>query len=410
MRALGLRILVCIALLLPWSLARAGPSAAAASDWDIPGGHFYTQAGGGQGGFAITDEGGIPFWTTFRRLGGVKVLGYPSSHRFQRDGFIYQATQAALLQWQPDRKVVVLANVFEFLEQAGRDDWLAAQGVPRPIKDDGSGGDFAKAASIRLSWLTEPRIAAVYFAARPTPEAAIERYGLPASRPERWGPFVAQRFQRLTLQLWVEPVPGMPPPGTVVPVLAGDLAKAAGLIPAEAMVPGPAPAVGNTLAVKDPVLVEALTVLRSTTRGTSLESDVMTLVDTVSKQGTRVEFATLPPGTFGAFSPAENTIRVSASIRDADRRAIAAVLYHELSHAYDHWSGKLGDSAEDCFDSEFFAFQRQAQYWRQQFGPSGRVPPRGPLETSLNDIADAVLKQPVRFVLELIDAYGSACV
>lgn len=410
MEALSLRILVCIAFLLSWSILETGPTAAAASDWDIPGGHFYTQTGGGQGGFAITDEGGIPFWTTFQRLGGVKVLGYPASRRFERDGFVYQSTQAALLQWQPERKVVALANVFEFLEQAGRDDWLASQGIPRPIVDDGSGGDFKKAVTTRLSWLTEPRIAAAYLAAGPTPNAAIERYGLPASRPERWGPFVAQRFQRLTLQLWVDPVPGMPPPGTVVPVLAGDLAKAAGLIPAEATVPSPAPAVGSTLAVQDPALVETLNVLRSTTRGTSLESDVTTLVETVSKHGTRVEFGTLPPGTFGAFSPAENTVRLSASVRDEDRRAIAAVLYHELSHAYDHWTGKLGDSAEDCFDSEFFAFQRQAQYWRQQAGPSVRLPPRGLLETSLNNIADAVLKQPVRFVLDLIDAYGSACV
>ncbi|MER3406286.1 MAG: hypothetical protein C4289_14920 [Chloroflexota bacterium] len=70
---------------------------------------------------------------------------------------------------------------------------------------------------------------------------ARERYGLPMSLPERFGPFVSQRFQRVTLQLWLDTVPGMPAPGTVVRVLAGDLAKEAGLIPAEAMRPQPPP-------------------------------------------------------------------------------------------------------------------------------------------------------------------------
>ncbi len=41
---------------------------------------------------------------------------------------------------------------------------------------------------------------------------SIELYGLPMSRPERFGPFISQRFQRVAFQLWVEEVPGSPAP------------------------------------------------------------------------------------------------------------------------------------------------------------------------------------------------------
>ena len=71
------------------------------------------------------------------------------------------------------------------------------------------------------------------------------------SRPERYGPFISQRFQRVAFQLWVEEIPGSPAPGTVIGVLAGDLLKQAGLVPPEGLnaadqpvvvAPTPAPA------------------------------------------------------------------------------------------------------------------------------------------------------------------------
>src|SRR5579883_2684204 len=81
----------------------AAPAAAAppvgvsgqAGDVAIPGGRFYPQAGG----FAITDQRGMPFYTAFLRLGGVAVLGYPVSRRFYLDNFTCQAMQGGLLQY-----------------------------------------------------------------------------------------------------------------------------------------------------------------------------------------------------------------------------------------------------------------------------------------------------------------------
>jgi hypothetical protein len=219
---------------------RAGAAAAplpAASAMAPGEGAVFTEAGGGRGGFAITDRDGITFWSGFRALGGVDALGYPASRRFERGGFVYQATQGVVLQWRPEMGHAVLANAFEWFTEAGRDGWLfEAAGVPPPIRDDGSGGDWERAKQVRLGWLTDEAIRERYLAAGSL-ERAIDLYGLPTSRPERRGPFVVQRFQRMAFQRWVDAVPGMPSPGSVVRVLGGDLLKQAGLIPPEAAQP-----------------------------------------------------------------------------------------------------------------------------------------------------------------------------
>ncbi|MBI2939612.1 MAG: hypothetical protein HYY04_04170 [Chloroflexi bacterium] len=259
-------------------LAYRGPA-----DFAIPGGRFFTQTGGGGGaGYRVVDEphlslsrsdrresprdvepghgrpqgaapsgaaaggeGVVRFWSEFVRLGGVPTLGYPISQRYVGPGgFVYQAFQRGVLQWRPEAGVAYLANTFEQLTEAGHDGHLAGLGIPEPIRDDGSSGNWPRARAIRLGWLTEPAIRQ-RFLANPNPSAirdwsedrAIELYGLPASRPVRSGPFVVQRFQRISLQLWLESVPGMPSPGSVVGILGGDYLKQLQLIPADAARP-----------------------------------------------------------------------------------------------------------------------------------------------------------------------------
>jgi beta-N-acetylhexosaminidase len=283
-------------------------------------GRFYTEgAGGGDFGYPITDEGDIAFWTAYAALGGPTALGYPISQRFELDGAPVQLTQRALLRWDPHQETVTLVNAFELFSRAGAflgwpgclpplpssepisgaphcslDGWLQLKGIPAPIADDGSQGDFRRAVAIRLGWLTNDAIRDAYLAdpagaagASPAtnpvpprhrpehgqpwagsggtegmdgtegtegpqallddaiPWAAIERYGLPMSRPEQFGPFLAQRFQRAVLQLWLDEVPApgdiggpaLPPPGTVTAVLAGELLRDSGLVPRQALVP-----------------------------------------------------------------------------------------------------------------------------------------------------------------------------
>ena len=217
--------------------------------------------------YEVTNDGGILFADEYERLGGVDTLGHPASYRFTLgDGFTYQVTQRALLQWRPEANSAYLGNIFQMLEQAGLDEWLLREkGIPLPIKDDGAGGDWNKAKEARLSWLTNEQIKAKYLA-NPNPSAisnwsvnrSIELYGLPMSRPERFGPFISQRFQRVAFQLWVEEIPGSPAAGTVIGVLGGDLLKQAGLVPPEGLnvadqpvVVAPTPAPATRLTVHD---------------------------------------------------------------------------------------------------------------------------------------------------------------
>lgn len=223
-------------------LLSALPAYAADSfDEPISGGHFFKQANGfggkGDRGFSIWDgPNGIAFYSKFRELGGVNVLGYPASRLFERDGFIYLVTQGALLQYHPGLEQVFLGNTFEILESADLDDLLYARGIPTPITDDGSGGDFQKAKETRLGWLTNDAIRERYFSAGGE-DAAIKLYGLPMSKPQAFGPFITQRFQRITLQYWTENVPGMADKGDVKVILGGDLLKEFDLLPFEAKLP-----------------------------------------------------------------------------------------------------------------------------------------------------------------------------
>src|SRR5579875_310465 len=235
-----------------WRLGQEPPelwaslAAPVRADFAIPSGWFFSETGPGNGlGYRVTDADGVRFWSEFQRLGGVATLGYPSSRRFVgADGLVYQVFQRGILQWRPELGSAVLVNTFDELSAAGQDARLAELGIPSPIRDDGSNGNWLRARDTRLAWLTNPAIAS-FFRANPNPRAisfwnvdrSIELYGLPTSYPVRSGPFVVQRFQRISLQLWVEAIPGMPPPGSVVGILGGDLYKQAGLIPPGATEP-----------------------------------------------------------------------------------------------------------------------------------------------------------------------------
>ena len=218
--------------------------------------------------YEVTNDGGILFADEYERLGGVGYAGTPSLLPLQARRWIHlpgDAESSAPVEAREANSAADLGNIFQMLEQAGLDDWLLREkGIPLPIKDDGAGGDWNKAKETRLSWLTNERIKAKYLA-NPNPDAiagwsvnrSIELYGLPMSRPERFGPFISQRFQRVAFQFWVEEVPGSPAPGTVIGVLAGDLLKEAGLVPPEGLnvadgpvvvvAPTPAPATGLTV-------------------------------------------------------------------------------------------------------------------------------------------------------------------
>src|SRR5207253_2564391 len=79
----------------------------------------------------VVDDAEASFWSEFQRLGGVELLGYPISNRFQSAGMVTQAFQRTVLRWQPDLGQAVPVNVLDDLGARGADAWLdRAQQVP----------------------------------------------------------------------------------------------------------------------------------------------------------------------------------------------------------------------------------------------------------------------------------------
>ena len=227
-----------MALLIGLTYLPGAGAQVAGADFDIPGGHFYTQTNAGAGlqfGYRITDEGGIGFWSEFKRLGGVNALGYPASRRFTLDGFIVQATQKVIMQWRPEVSQVYFVNVFDKLHDQSKDSALQQQfGIPPqldPSFDAGKTPDQIQAA--RLALLNADAAIAQRYGTGPS---AILYNGLPTSQVTDAGPFKIIRAQRVAIQHWNVAGPGGIAPGAVSVVNGGDVAKTLGLVPPDAQI------------------------------------------------------------------------------------------------------------------------------------------------------------------------------
>jgi hypothetical protein len=221
---------------------RVGAAPARGAEYDVPTGHFFTQTNGRKeapSGFSVTDEAGVPFWTAFQELGGVDVLGYPVTRRFELDGFAVQGFQKAVLQWRPDKHEFWFLNTFDALHDRGRDDWLEIyRQTPRPQDTAADSG---------LAW---EKVVARHLAILDKAPAALkarflddsrwmDHYGLPVGIGD-YPNSVVVRAQRATLQYWKEAVPWAAK-GSVSVANGGDLAKEAGLFPWLAVTPENAP-------------------------------------------------------------------------------------------------------------------------------------------------------------------------
>lgn len=400
-------LLACLLLWLGAGRALAAPTPV---DYDVPGGHFFSQTGGNGLGFVVADwedDTGQParFWTAYQGAGGLAALGYPISDRFRAsDGQLYQAFQAGILQWRADIRSAGLVNVYDLLSASGADQRLLAAGVPLPAPDDVPPGNAQRTFQSRLAWLTNDPIRIRYTTnpatgARWDEAHAAQLYGLPTSRPQRFGPFIAQRFQRVVLQLWVDVVPGMPAPGTVTPMLAGDLFKQFGLVPAPSAAPGPA---AESVAV-DPPLRPALGILAGydAAQGSNY-------VQNLAQNVVSVRFGPLPAHVLGAFDPRRNGITVSDSLKGRQVDLLAEVISHESSHALDYWSKVDIFSPSGCMATELTAFRHQAEVWNY-LHPGGKPNPVDRVDSMFNLVLTEVATNPAGFADRLSRIYKHEC-
>lgn len=238
---LGATALVIALFLVPLSGARASEpeavvSATCASDFAIPDGWFYTQTGGEGVGFAVRDDAEARFWTAFQDLGGIPVVGYPISQRFQQHGFTVQAFQKMVLQWDPGAGRANAANTLDNLHQAGLDPWLESfRQVPRhqALPED-AGQPFDVITANHLALLdANPDIRAKFLAV----PNWLTRFGLPIAYQD-FGAVRVVRAQRVVLQQWTTDT-DWARAGQVIFANSGHMAREAGLFPDWAVNPGP---------------------------------------------------------------------------------------------------------------------------------------------------------------------------
>ena len=230
-------------------------NADAAPDYDIPGGHFFTQgapAGYPAGsGFGVTDGQGIPFWSTYQEEGGLLRMGYPLSGRFLRDGLVTQVMQKAVFQWHPDTGRVEFVNVLDELHYSGRDAWLEDLLVPAQAEIDESGMDLRQREIGRLALLGASPAIETFFDQTEDP---IRLFGLPTSAVVDYGSMEAVRLQRAVLQLWKVETE-FAQPGDVLIANGGQLALRAGLFDSAATVPESMPVVTEPEPTSEPTVV-----------------------------------------------------------------------------------------------------------------------------------------------------------
>jgi hypothetical protein len=213
----------------------AAPRTSAALDGPLDNGWFYKQANGfggyGNAGFPVVDDADAAFWTEFQRLGGVEVLGYPNSKRFSFNGHITQSFQKAALQWQPELGIATVVDTLDELSSHGRDTWLdRAYALPAPAED-----------ALHQLQSDQWQLLLDYYNGLGSP---ADELGAPVSA-KSYGSFVTLRLQKGFLQLWTTDTAGTASPNVVVGN-TGDVARAAGLWPAEATAPAALPVQGTS--------------------------------------------------------------------------------------------------------------------------------------------------------------------
>ncbi|MGB0388493.1 MAG: metallophosphoesterase family protein [Ardenticatenaceae bacterium] len=203
-------------------------------------------------GYTVCDDSEARFLSAFEGY-GLQNVGYPISRRFQRDGFMTQAFQKAILQWQADSKSVAFVNIFDELHDRDFDETLfQVRQTPNQLPAGWDGDlSFEQVVRKRQALLSRPALRKTYFAA----SDPLTFFGLPTSEVEDMGNHYAIRLQRAVLQEWKEKVPWAEA-GQVTIANGGDIAKELGHLPKTALI------LDSSTATADPTAVPTASTIR----------------------------------------------------------------------------------------------------------------------------------------------------
>jgi hypothetical protein len=226
-------------------------TAAAANDWAIPNGWFYTQVQGqatgpDARGYAVSDANGIRFWSEYQRLGGPTYLGYPVSRRFEVDDGTAQVFQRTMLRFDSTADRIVVSRLLDRLSREGRDAELTALASIPPLELPVPSDPPPELYDDRVALLLADYPAIQAYLASAADAQAL--FGLPTSAVQDAGDFFVIRFQNGALQQWKRDMPWAKA-GEVTAANIGELAASLGVFPADALQPMPVTA-GSSVALR----------------------------------------------------------------------------------------------------------------------------------------------------------------
>jgi hypothetical protein len=192
--------------LLPATARTAGEQA-------VAGGWFYPQAGPGNGtGYMVANVGAQGFYDAFTGAGSINSLGYPISRRYDHNGFIRQAFQRAVLQWDPNSDAISFANLIDEVGDSGGSvggvpmaEWLLSVWQIPATADwlSDVGRPWEEVVDANLALLDQnAAIAARFYAI----SNWLDLYGLPTAYAD-FGPVRTLRAQRAVFQHWTDAGP-----------------------------------------------------------------------------------------------------------------------------------------------------------------------------------------------------------
>jgi hypothetical protein len=139
------------------------------------------------------------------------------------------------------------------------------------------------------------------------------------------------------------------------------------------------------------------------------EPEYRYLADTVREHRIAVRVASLDADKFGGYSFADRVIYLPDRVLDADARALAATLAHELTHAWEHSQGLVLPTGAGCFEAELRAFRAQAGVWARLYGPTGKEKPADELESEHNEVQRLLKEDLDGLKARLVNRYGDQC-
>jgi hypothetical protein len=160
-------------------------------------------------------------------------------------------------------------------------------------------------------------------------------------------------------------------------------------------------AIGGSAAV-DPRAAPGLWVLRR-------EPEFRYLADAVAAHRIAVRVGPLEGDRLAGYSFADRAILLPERVVEADARALAATLAHELTHAWEHSQGLVLPAGAGCFEAELRAFRNQAAVWERLQGPKGKEKPADELEAEHNEVQRLLRDDLEGLKARLVSRYGDQC-